>query len=78
MDLVDQIETMQRQSLQSLIDWAGGQSSLARLLGVTDQVVSNWVTRGRISATMAAEAERQSRGLFSRRNLRPDVLDWRV
>lgn len=78
MDLAEQVQRMQRDTLDALISWAGGQASLARLLGVSDQVVNNWVTRGRISATMAAEAEKHSRGLFSKRNLRPDVRDWRV
>ena len=74
----EQIKEQQDRELSRLVDWAGNQSRLADMLGVTRQVVYGWLMRGRISATSAAEAEKQSRGLFTKRALRPDVSEWRL
>ena len=74
----EQIEEQQKQELSRLLDWAGNQSRLADMLGVTRQVVYGWLMRGRISATAAAEAEKQTRGIISKRSLRPDVKEWRL
>lgn len=71
-----QIKQKQASELIRLIDYVGSQSSLAAQLEVPRQVVSNWVKRGRISATMATIVERKTSGLFTRKNLRPDVATW--
>lgn len=71
-----QIEQQQAAELDRLIAHVGGQSALAAQLDVPRQVVSNWVARRRISATMATEVERKTKGLFTRRELRPDVATW--
>lgn len=78
MNIKEQIEAQQKQALDELITWAGGESNLAILLDTSPQVVHGWSKRGRISATMAAEAEKQSRGKFTKKQLRPEVIDWRV
>ena len=71
-----QIEQQQAAELDRLIAYVGGQSALAAQLDVPRQVVSNWVSRGRISATMATEVERKTKSRFTRRELRPDVATW--
>jgi DNA-binding transcriptional regulator YdaS (Cro superfamily) len=67
---------MQRETLQRAIEWAGNQAGLARLLGVSPQVVAEWVSKGQISRKQAVNLEHKSDGLFSRQNLRPDVKEW--
>lgn len=70
------IKIQQAEELNRLIDYVGGQSCLAAQLDIPRQVVFNWVSRGRISASMATEVERKTHGLFVRRDLRPDVATW--
>jgi len=76
--LIDKINKRQRDELERLIDWCGGTTNLGKLLGVSRQVADAWKKRGRISATSAAEAEKQTGGEFTKKTLRPDVADWRV
>jgi DNA-binding transcriptional regulator YdaS (Cro superfamily) len=76
--LEQQIKQQEKAQLLALVKWAGSKTRLAKVLNVTPQVVSGWIKRGRISATSAAEAEKQTRGLFTKRALRPDVTEWRV
>lgn len=66
----------QEKELNSLIEWAGNQTRLAHCLNKSPQVVSNWVARGRISASMAIEVEKVTNGVFTKRQLRPDVTKW--
>lgn len=75
--LAQQISEKEKEQLSLLIAWVGGQSNLSRLLGVTPQVVNNWVSRGRISATAASVVEKKLNGKFKKSDLRPDVLNWR-
>lgn len=72
----NQVKTEQALSLSRLIVWAGGQSALARGLNVDRQVVHQWIKRGRISAMMAIEAERETNGWITKEELRPDVTNW--
>jgi DNA-binding transcriptional regulator YdaS (Cro superfamily) len=76
MQSIKQIQKQQKQELSRLIGWVGNQSILARQLGVSQQVVSSWISRGRISATYATAVERKTNGLFKRDDLRPDVINW--
>lgn len=71
-----EIMNQQEKALNSLIEWAGTQTRLAHNLGVSPQVVSAWVKRGRISACMAIEVEKLTKGRFTKRDLRPDVIKW--
>lgn len=71
-----QIKAEQSHALIKLINYAGSQAALARGLDVSRQVVQNWVARGRISATMAIEAEKQTNGFITKEELRPDVTSW--
>jgi len=76
--LIGRIESKQKKTLNEFIAWCGGASNAARFLDVSPQVVSAWIARGRMSATMAAEAEIQSEGIFNKAEFRPDVIDWRI
>lgn len=71
-----EVKQIQEKSLNEFIDYLGGPARVAVLLGVSVQVVTNWRKRGRISATMATEVERKTNGLFTRKQLRPDVINW--
>jgi len=65
-----------RVELENLLAWAGSPGYLADLLGVSSQTVTGWRARGRISATCAVDIEKLTEGLFTKRQLRPDVLEW--
>ena len=71
-----EIMKQQKDELNRLIEWSGTQTRLAHNLGVSPQVVSAWVSRGRISASMAREVEKITKGQFTKRDLRPDVIKW--
>lgn len=75
--LSKKIKEMEQQALDELIEWCGGQSETARLLNRTPQAVSCWVAAGRISKKSAVEAERQTKGVFTAKQLRPTIIDWR-
>jgi len=74
--LKQQIEAQEAAQLLKAVEWAGSQTNLGKVLGVSPQVVSNWVKRGRISATAAAELEKITNGLFKKSEMRPDVKEW--
>jgi len=76
MTFANKIHEHQKAMLNLLVENFGSQSDLARALETTDQVVCNWVRRGRISATMAEKAQKITGGKFDKRELRPDVRKW--
>lgn len=76
--IAEQIKEMEQRKLTELVDYMGGQASLARFLGVSRQSVNEWVSRGRISATAAIEVEKLTNGLFKKEDLRPAVTQWRA
>ena len=76
--IAEQIKEMEQRKLTELVEYVGGQASLARFLGVSRQSVNEWVSRGRISATAAIEVENLTNGLFKKEDLRPDVTQWRA
>lgn len=53
----------------------GGQSELARLMGVTPGRVSQWATTDRVLADYCPRIERLTNGQVRCEDLRPDV-DW--
>lgn len=72
----EEIEEQMKEQLNALVEWSGSQVRLAHYLNVSKQVVSSWVRRGRISASMAIEVEKVTKGAFTKRQLRPDVVKW--
>jgi DNA-binding transcriptional regulator YdaS (Cro superfamily) len=51
-------------------------SKMARDLGVSQQVVNAWFSRGRISAVAAITVEEKTNGKITKQELRPDVTEW--
>lgn len=76
--IAEQIKEMEQRKLTELVEYVGGQASLARFLGVSRQAVNEWVSRGRISATAAIEVDKLTNGLFKKEDLRPAVTQWRT
>jgi DNA-binding transcriptional regulator YdaS (Cro superfamily) len=62
-------------ALQSAIDFAGGQSELARRIGVRQSHIGMWKSRGRVPAQYCPTIERVTEGVVRCEQLRPDV-DW--
>ncbi len=76
MKSMEQIKTEQKQALLKLIEFAGSNVRLANELGYTRSTVTEWIKRGRISATAALKAEQITDGYIKKEELRPDVIDW--
>lgn len=72
-----EIKDQQAKQLAEVIKYVGSKGALAAQLGVNYATVMMWVHRGRISATSATQVERLSGGRFKRKELRPDVSNWR-
>lgn len=70
------LQIKEKQQLESAIEWAGSPQMLAKFLNVSPQVVNNWTSRGRISATAAALLEFKTSGKFKKSEMRPDVKEW--
>ena len=62
-------------ALRQAIDDMGGQSVLARAIGVVPQVVNNWLARGNVPADHCPSIERATKGAVRCEDLRPDI-DW--
>lgn len=52
---------------------AGGQSALARALGVTPQAVQGWCDSGKVPAIRVLDVERAIAGKVTRHELRSDL-----
>ncbi len=75
--ILEQIKEQEKDQLEKLIAYAGSASALALLIDTSAQVVSGWVSRGRISATAALKVEEFTNGKFKASEMRPDVKQWR-
>jgi len=64
-------------ALQFAVDQMGGQAALASALGVKQQHVWNWLSRGRVPAEHCPAIERATAGKVRCEELRPDVA-WEV
>jgi DNA-binding transcriptional regulator YdaS (Cro superfamily) len=60
--------------LSDAIAAAGGVSKLASLIGVRQNAVSNWRTRGQVPAEHCLSIEQAVEGKVTRYELRPDVF----
>ena len=74
--IADQWARKQREALDSVLEWAGTPSALAKILGLNTQNVHGWIKRGRISATAAAKIDAITKGKFKKTDIRPDVAEW--
>jgi DNA-binding transcriptional regulator YdaS (Cro superfamily) len=66
-------------ALQKAIEAAGGQTALAKSIGVVQQLVWNWLNRseGRVPAEHCIAIERATGGAVRCEDLRPDI-EWGV
>ena len=62
-------------TLQSVINKVGSKAELARRLGCSQQVIHNWMRRGRIPAERCIDIERATGGVVTCEELRPDLAD---
>ncbi|MFO1465838.1 MAG: helix-turn-helix domain-containing protein [Steroidobacteraceae bacterium] len=65
---------MTNDELRDAIEKAGGQSALARLIGVRQSAVSNWLNRNKqVPAERVLQVEAALNGAVSRHDIRPDL-----
>lgn len=64
-------------ALQQAISQTGGQSKLAKAIGVAPQVVNNWLARKNVPADHCPAIEKATGGAIRCEDLRPDV-EWSV
>ena len=68
------IQNNAKQNIQKAIDIAGGQTALAKLVGVQQPHVWNWLNRdARLPLERALAIERATMGKVSVAKLRPDL-----
>lgn len=70
-----EIEKMQKRELMELIQYAGDQVHLARMVGVSQPTVMGWANRGKISkqGAMLVESHPGLSRKFTAIQLRPDL-----
>lgn len=70
-----ELNKKQAEALKKLINFCGTQSHLAKMIGVSPQLVAGWIIRGRISKKGARlVTEHETLGIvFSETQLRPDL-----
>ena len=67
---------MKKEAIQKACEIAGGQSAMARLLGVKPPSVNEWIKGGRpVPAERCPAIEKATQGAVRCEDLRPDV-DW--
>lgn len=63
--------------IEQAISICGNQSALAEKIGVTPQVVHNWLRRGNVPADYCPAIDRATAGVVRCEDLRPDLAsDW--
>lgn len=60
-------------ALRIAIDLFGSQALLAKEIGVSPQVISNWIKRGNIPAEYCPDIDRATNGRVRCEELRPDL-----
>jgi len=64
---------MKKTAIELAVFAAGGQSALAKKLGLNHQVVQSWVSKNRVPADRVLAVEAAVNDYVSRYELRPDV-----
>lgn len=62
-----------KRNISKVIKSLGGQSEIARKLGIKQTSVFGWIRRGNIPAARVLQIEKLSNGNFTRHQLRPDL-----
>jgi DNA-binding transcriptional regulator YdaS (Cro superfamily) len=65
---------MNKTPLHVAVEFAGGQSALARMIGVRQGYIWKWLQSGRTSPKYCLAIERVTFGKVTRYQLRPDVF----
>ena len=65
---------MDKTPLHVAVEFAGGQSALARMIGVRQGYIWKWLQSGRTSPKYCLAIERVTFGKVTRYQLRPDVF----
>lgn len=60
--------------IEKVIQVSGGQSALARKLGVAPQSVQRWVAKKQVPVKRVVQIEAAVDGLITRYELRPDIF----
>jgi DNA-binding transcriptional regulator YdaS (Cro superfamily) len=60
--------------IQAAIKYAGGQTAVARICGVTPQAVNKWLKKGRVPSEQCLKIELAIDSKVSCNDLRPDVF----
>ena len=61
-------------ALSKAIEFIGGVTKLAAAIGVGQNVVSNWKSRGQVPADKCLAIERATGGMVTKEQLRPDIF----
>lgn len=65
---------MEREALERAVTLTGGQTALAKAIGVRQSHIWNWLNReGRVPAERVIAVEQATEGRVSRSDLRPDL-----
>lgn len=67
---------MAENAIKKAAQAAGGQSALARTIGVTPQAVHYWCASGKVPAVRVLSVERATDGEVTRHELRPDLYPY--
>lgn len=70
-----QIEEKAKRALKEVIEFAGDQAHLARMIDVTEPAVTGWVSRGKISkkGALLVHSHPTLSQKFTAEQLRPDI-----
>lgn len=60
--------------IEKAVEVSGGQSALARKLGVAPQSVQRWVAKNQVPVKRVVQIEAAVEGLITRYELRPDIF----
>lgn len=60
-------------AIKKAADLAGGQSALARALGLKPQAIQRWCKTGAVPANRVLQIETVTKKMVSRHELRPDL-----
>lgn len=64
-----------KDALLKAVSICGGQSALAKAIGVKPQAVQQWIGRGMAPVERVADIERATNGVVTARELRPDIAE---
>jgi DNA-binding transcriptional regulator YdaS (Cro superfamily) len=73
-DSSSQLRGLVVETIEKAIEICGGQTALAKALGIKQSAISNWINRGQVPPDRCLAVEVSTRGKVTRYDLRPDVF----